>query len=158
MTITTKKQSHANIYHILTKGNNKTNLFNNEQDYNKYLQILHNQKQTKAFELYGYSLNGNHVHLIIKQQQEPISNIIKAINISYARYFNHKYNREGHLFQGRYQSEIINSPNHLLECVKYLHYENGFNNYTSFNSYQSNNTQLVDTNFLAFIINNLKKS
>ena len=156
MNITTNKISPTKINHILTKGNNKTNLFPEVQDYQKYLLILEQQKQSKGFELYGYSLNGNHVHLIIKELQQPLSTIIKSINISYALYFNHKYNREGHLYQGRYKSEIINDPQHLLECVKYLHTENANKCCTSYGAYFIKQMKLVETDFLSSIIENPK--
>ncbi len=52
------------------------------------------------FILYAYCIMDNHSHLIIKEEDQTLSEIMKRINISYANYFNRKYDRVGHVFQG----------------------------------------------------------
>ncbi len=63
----------------------------------------------------------NHLHLVIQEQKEAISKVIKKIATSYAYYFNTKYKRVGHLFQGRYKSETIEDEPYLLSVIRYVH-------------------------------------
>jgi len=63
----------------------------------------------------------NHVHLVIREQKEPISRIVKKITTSYAYYFNAKHKRVGHLFQDRYKSETIEDEPYLLSVIRYVH-------------------------------------
>lgn len=73
------------------------------------------------FLIYSYCLMDNHVHLIINDNGNDISKVMKSINISYAMYFNRKNKRYGHLFQDRFRSEIIEDDMYLLEVSKYIH-------------------------------------
>jgi len=63
----------------------------------------------------------NHVHMLINDNGNDISQILKSINISYAYYFNHTYRRAGHLFLDRFKSELIDSDKYLLQVSKYIH-------------------------------------
>jgi putative transposase len=63
----------------------------------------------------------NHVHILINEGSDEIGRIMKRINISYAYYFNKKYDRIGHLFQDRFKSEGIESDVYLLSAVRYIH-------------------------------------
>jgi len=63
----------------------------------------------------------NHVHLVIKEQKDSISQIMKRIGTSYAYYFNKKYKRVGHVFQDRYRSETIEDERYLLSVIRYIH-------------------------------------
>ena len=63
----------------------------------------------------------NHVHLLVKTEDKPLALFIGRINSMYAKYYNKKYNYTGHLFQGRFFSEIIESEIQLIETSKYIH-------------------------------------
>jgi REP element-mobilizing transposase RayT len=63
----------------------------------------------------------NHVHLMIKTNIEPLGKLMGRISASYTRYFNKKYNYIGHLFQGRYFSELIKSDEQMLKISRYVH-------------------------------------
>ncbi|MCD5406443.1 MAG: transposase, partial [Desulfotomaculum sp.] len=63
----------------------------------------------------------NHTHLIIYDNGNDISKLIKSINISYRYYFNNTYKRSGHLFQDGFKSELIIDDNYLLQVSKYIH-------------------------------------
>ncbi|MGE7763713.1 transposase [Peribacillus sp. NPDC096540] len=67
---------------------------------------MHHVEETKEkyfFELHSYCLMTNHVHLLLKTMQHPISDIMHKLNSRYAITFNRRHDHDGHLFQGRYQ-------------------------------------------------------
>lgn len=113
--------SESGIYHVMVRGNAGDNIFIDSQDKEKYIKILKEKKEDANFRLYAYCIMTNHFHIIIKEEDEPLSNIMKRINISYALYFNKKYDRVGHVFQGRYRSEPIEDDRYLLTAVRYIH-------------------------------------
>ncbi|NMB34195.1 MAG: transposase, partial [Clostridium sp.] len=69
----------------------------------------------------AYCLMDNHIHLIIKGELDDISMALKRVNIKYAMNFNVNNDRVGHVFQGRYKSEIIADDKYLLQVVRYIH-------------------------------------
>lgn len=126
------------IYHIMIRGINKQVIFEDTEDEEKFLELLSKYKKRCGFLLLGYCLMDNHVHLLLKEAVnpsietikgrdhivgpgEPIKTILKKIGISYAYYFNLKYNRTGHLFQDRYRSEPVENEAYLLIVLRYIH-------------------------------------
>jgi len=108
-------------YHIILRGNERKNIFLDSEDKERFLETLQRMKDKYNFLIYAYCLMDNHVHLIIYDNGNDISLIMKSINVSYAIYFNRKYKRVGHLFQDRYKSEIVDNDKYLLELSKYIH-------------------------------------
>ena len=112
------------IYHITNRGNRQEIIFRESIDYIVYLGIL---KETLKFyqddnyKLISYCLMSNHVHLLLKTGTKEPSFFMRRINSMYARYFNSKYQCIGHLFQGRYFSNLINNVIELLEVSRYIH-------------------------------------
>lgn len=116
-----RQYSKTGIYHIMLRGNERKDIFIDEEDKGKFIKIVFKKKVDEAFKLYAYCIMNNHLHLVIKEQKEPISRIIKKIATSYAYYFNNKYKRVGHLFQDRYKSETIEDEPYLLSVIRYIH-------------------------------------
>jgi len=105
----------------MLRGNERKNIFIDEEDKEKFIKIVFKKKADEAFKLYAYCMMDNHLHLVIKEQKETISQIIKKITTSYAYYFNNRYKRVGHLFQDRYKSETIEDEAYLLSVIRYVH-------------------------------------
>ncbi len=108
-------------YHIITRGNQKQNVFLDKMDYQKYLEKLVKCKVRFGFKLYSFCLMPNHVHLLIKPLDPlDLSKIMGLLNLGYTRYFNCKYDKVGHLWQDRYKSKIIEDYSYLYECIQYI--------------------------------------
>lgn len=114
-------QSETGIYHIMMRGNEKKNLFLDDEDKQRFIETLFAKKNETGFFLYAYCLMDNHVHLLLKEDQENLAIIMKRINASYAYYFNQKNQRVGHLFQDRFKSEPIEDERYLLAVTRYIH-------------------------------------
>ena len=119
--IAREKKSIDGIYHIIERGNEKKDIFNDDADRIKFLEILGRNKEKYGYKVYAYCLMSNHIHLLISSNGSDISQVMKSINVSYVIYFNRKYNRCGHLFQDRFKSEYIDSDEYLLEVSRYIH-------------------------------------
>ena len=110
------------IFHVLSRGNNRQNVFRDEPDYKKYREILNKYKEKYHFRLYHYVLMKNHVHLVLETQEEggALAEIMKGINLSYAQHYKRKYDHIGHFWQDRFKSILISSDQYLLACGSYV--------------------------------------
>ena len=109
------------VYHITNRGNRRADIFKDEEDYQVYLIILQQTMDKYPYILYSYCLMTNHIHMQIETKDVEIWHIMRYINLLYTKYFNNKYNFIGHLFQGRYKSEIIENDTYNLETSRYIH-------------------------------------
>lgn len=116
-----RKKSVSGIHHIMVRGINHQNLFHDDGDRGKFIDILKKTKPISQFELYGYCLMDNHVHLLLKEGQEDSSQIMKRIEIAYVYWFNKKYERSGHLFQDRFKSQNVEKDSCFLSVLRYIH-------------------------------------
>lgn len=116
-----RKRSENGLFHIIQRGINRQTIFEEEEDKCRLLKILCYYMQISNFKLYGFCFMDNHVHLLIKEETEPISKIVKRISSSYVLWYNRKYGRCGHLFQERFKSEAILSERQFLITLRYIH-------------------------------------
>lgn len=111
-------------YHITNRGNNKQKIFLDNKDYTMYIYFLKDTLkfyEEMDFKVLSYCLMPNHIHLLLKTNSYDPGIFMMRLNSLYVKYFNEKYEYVGHLFQGRYFSNIITSDYELLEVSKYIH-------------------------------------
>jgi putative transposase len=105
----------------MMRGNQKQCTFLENEDFNKYLELLKHYKNKYHFSLYGYCLMPNHVHLVMEvKKSSTLGKIIQGLNMAYTIWFNKKYNKVGHLWQGRYKNKLIQKDKYLLDCIEYV--------------------------------------
>jgi len=105
----------------MIRGINQQNIFSDDEDYKKFMDILDTYHKKISYEIYAYCLMGNHVHLLIKEGKEVLSNTMKRIGASYVYWYNWQYNRKGHLFQDRFKSEAVEDDTYFLTVLRYIH-------------------------------------
>lgn len=116
-----RKKSESGIYHIMLRGINRQQIFEDEEDRERFLETLDNYKDLCGYTIYAYCLMGNHVHLLIKEGKEDLTLVLKRIAGSYVYWYNWKYHRCGHLFQDRYKSEPVEDDGYFLTVLRYIH-------------------------------------
>ncbi|HID94316.1 MAG TPA: hypothetical protein EYP60_09525 [bacterium (Candidatus Stahlbacteria)] len=109
------------FYHITSRGNLRERIFFDEKDRERFLQILKRTKERYGYLLHAYALMDNHYHLLIETPRANISQIMQNINTSYSVYINKKYQRHGHLFQGRFKGITVEKENYLVSLSRYIH-------------------------------------
>lgn len=116
-----RKQSESGIYHVMLRGINRQNIFEDEEDREKFLQTLGYYKAISEYKVFAYCLMSNHIHLLIRIEKEPLDRVIKRIAGSYVYWYNWKYRRCGHLFQDRFKSEPVEEDEYFLTVLRYIH-------------------------------------
>lgn len=109
------------IYHVILKGINGQEIFFEDSDRIKFLEQMNMTKSIYQYDIYAYVLMTNHIHLIIYDKENQLSQIMHRVCCIYAMYYNQKYQRKGHLFQNRFKSKCVNSENYLLNLLRYIH-------------------------------------
>jgi REP element-mobilizing transposase RayT len=109
------------FYHVICRGNQRQVIFRSDADRKYYLERIEEYRQRYGFNVYAYVLMSNHVHLLIQTGEVALSRIMQGLQLKYTRYYNRKYKKVGHLFQGRYKAILCDRQAYLLELVRYLH-------------------------------------
>lgn len=116
-----RKLAESGIYHVMLRGIDRQQIFDDTQDYMYFLQILQQCRVACCFKLYAYCLMGNHVHLLVQVQDDSLETIFKRIGGRYVYWYNVKYQRVGHLFQDRFKSEPVEDDAYFLTVLRYIH-------------------------------------
>ena len=107
--------------HIILRGINRENLFYDVEDYERFISTVSRFQREIRFDIAASCLMSNHVHLLLHAGENSHSQIIKKITVSYAAYYNKKYDRVGHVFQDRFRSEPIQDERYLLTVARYIY-------------------------------------
>ena len=116
-----REKSETGIYHVMLRGIDKRDIFLTNSDYEKFIECLKKSKKKASYTIYAYCLMTNHIHMLIKAEEEEIGDTIRRITVSYAQYYNIKNGRTGHLFQNRFKSEPVNTDRYFLTVLRYIH-------------------------------------
>ena len=125
-----REESGTGIYHVMLRGINRQDIFEEAEDYMRMLSCL--QLMLEQYDdlgnrlpplctFYAYCLMSNHVHLLLRVNQEDIGSTIKHLAVMYAMYYNQKYSRDGHLFRERFKSEPVNDMAYFVTLLRYIH-------------------------------------
>ncbi len=125
-----RNTSQSGVFHVMMRGINRQNIFEDKEDYYQFINILDRMKTRyddagnicgTNCTYYAYCLMSNHFHLLIKEGGEPIAKTMQRIAASYVYYYNNKYARDGHLFRDRYRSEPVNDMAYFITLLRYIH-------------------------------------
>lgn len=113
--------SKTKVYHVILRGNDKQDLFYDNQDYHKFITELITTKEKYGYEIYSYCLMPNHIHLLIYDLKDNLSKSMQSLELKYYNYFNNKYEKIGHLFQNRFLSKSVENKEYLINVCRYIH-------------------------------------
>ncbi|MEJ7691476.1 transposase [Daejeonella sp.] len=108
-------------YHLYNRGNNKQKIFFEEANYVFFLKRFADYLLPHV-DVFAYCLMPNHFHFFIRVNNPyEFEKGIKNFFISYSKAINKKYNRVGHLFQGRYKLQEVTDDSHFTRIITYIH-------------------------------------
>lgn len=115
-----REHSETGLYHIIMRGNNKENIFFDDNDRYYFIKKMKFFSKKENISIYCYCLMSNHVHILIGNANKSISKFVQRLSLSYVRMFNRKYECSGHLFQGRFKSEPIKTNEQYKITYRYI--------------------------------------
>ncbi len=108
------------VYHITTRGNAYQDVFLDDTDRERFLEILGEVIERFNWLCHGYCLMMNHYHLLIETVDPTLSRGMRQLNGVYTQVFNRRHKQVGHLFQGRYKAILVEKEAYLLELSRYI--------------------------------------
>ena len=107
-------------HHVVQRGNRRQKTFFCKEDYEEYLNLLHNYAKKFNTEILEYSLMPNHVHLIaVPEKEDSLAKTVGSTHLNYTRMINFREKWRGYLWQGRFSSYVLDER-YLLAVVKYI--------------------------------------
>ncbi|MBM7095686.1 transposase [Bacillus sp. H-16] len=106
---------------MMWRGSSGQEIFHDDDDRTQFLEFVKKYKQRFNMKVYAWCLMSNHVHFLIKEGNEPVSDTMKRIGVCFVKFYNWKYRISGHLFQDRFKSECVETDQYLLTVVRYIH-------------------------------------
>ena len=138
-----RESSGTGIYHVMLRGINRQDIFEDAEDYYTFIRMMAmvanqgNQRDRSrdsfgmsdhgpvplipVCHIYAYCLMPNHVHLLIAEKDWKVGEVVKSIASCYVLYYNKKYGRIGHLLQDRFKSEPCNDSGYFITLFRYIH-------------------------------------
>lgn len=113
--------SNSKTYHVIFKGIDNQDIFYDNQDKIFFLKQILETKKIFDYSLYSYCLMDNHIHLVLKCENDFLSKIAQSLMIRYAHYFNSIYKRTGPILQNRFKSKNIETKDYFLRVCRYVH-------------------------------------
>ncbi len=126
-----REKSALGMYHVMLRGINKQNIFIDDDDYLTMVRVLADAHIIKGYNgkiisenechIIAYAIMPNHVHILIKEEESTVSQVMKKIEDRFVWLYNNKYERTGHLFQDRFRSEAVNDRDYFMQLLRYIH-------------------------------------
>lgn len=109
----------ARVHHVYSRGVGRGNIFVDISDYDAFASLLVEGMEETGVELEMFALQPNHFHLQPRGEIEAVSKTMQLAQAPHAQRFNAKYERSGHLFQGRYHSKPIHDEVYRRTNLRY---------------------------------------
>lgn len=107
--------------HIVQRGNNRVACFRQDSDYLVYLAQLRQLSEKYSYAVHAYCLMTNHVHLLLTPGAAgACTALMRDLGQRYVQYFNRHNERSGTLWEGRFRSCIVESPEYVFACYRYI--------------------------------------
>lgn len=108
-------------YHLIARGNNRLFIFAVPGGFDTFVKLLQQSKKKYKWKLLHYCLMTNHIHLLIQiERGNELAKLMQYLLFEYSRWYRKGHQYIGHLWQGRYKSELIENESYFLECGRYI--------------------------------------
>ena len=108
------------LHHVMSRGNDKREMFVDDVDYARYLALLEKSARRFSVIVNGYCLMPNHVHLLLRPTAHPLSRLMQHVNSAYCGWFNRRHGRVGHVLQGRPKIQIVEGGPSFMCVLRYV--------------------------------------
>lgn len=109
------------VYHVCSRGNNRSFLFADEADRRTFLGMLRGLKSEFGVRIYAYVLMDDHFHLLLETPGANLDKVMQRLSQGYTRHFNQRHARSGHLFETRYKCRLVQKDLWLMALIRYIH-------------------------------------
>lgn len=110
------------IHHVMARGIEGRDIFLDEADRESFLKRLSEVVcRPGGPRLYAWACMSNHFHMLLRPGEDRLSLVMRRLMTGHAVTYNKRHKRQGHLFQNRYKSFVVEEESYFLELVRYIH-------------------------------------
>lgn len=109
------------FYHVCARGTGKQLIFEGDEDRWEFLELMRECCREEGVTVIAWCLMGNHVHLVLADYEDRMSAAMHRLLLTYARRFNKRARRTGHLFQNRFDRRSLDTDRYLMAAIRYVH-------------------------------------
>jgi REP element-mobilizing transposase RayT len=111
------------VYHVLSRGDRREEIFYDDQDRERFLATLDEACAKTNWQVDAYCLMSNHFHLVLETPQANLVAGMKWFFGTYTDRFNRRHKLNGHLFSGRYKALVVDGSgtDYLRTVCDYVH-------------------------------------
>jgi putative transposase len=114
------REQRPGYYHVTTRGNHGAIIYLASDDRHLFLALLNRTARDLSWSIHAWCLMTNHFHLIVEIPSENLSSGMHRVNGVYARWFNERHDRSGHLFERRFSAKRIEGDEQLQNTAEYI--------------------------------------
>ena len=104
----------------MARGNRRMTIFLDDRDYRQFIQLLRQAVERFKLECHEYCAMPNHYHIAILPSLPNLSDALQLLNARYAHWWNRRYAEVGHVFQGRFKSQVVDDERYALALCRYI--------------------------------------
>ena len=109
------------IHHVMSRGNLRRSVFEDERDYQRFLQGLEQTVGRFGWDLLSFALMPNHFLLFLRTPQPNLSRGMQYLVSGYANWYAKRHRRPGHLTQGRFKAALVEDESYFWTVSRYVH-------------------------------------
>jgi len=109
------------LHHVWNRGIERCAIFRDDVDRLDFLARIEKFVRADHFVVYAWALMSNHFHFLTRTGNLSLSRSMRILQGDYARDFNKRHHRSGHLFQNRFGSALVGEDSYFLALVRYIH-------------------------------------
>ena len=109
------------MYHVMNRGNQRQDVFRTKADCKTFLEKLEHFSELFNVEIYCYVLMNNHFHLLLRTEEANLGRFMQSFLTSFTITLNRRNQKSGHLFQGRYKAQLVESQEYISKLSRYIH-------------------------------------
>ena len=106
------------VCRVSARGNERFPAYRDDGGRHRFLELVATVRGRYRWRVFSYYLMTNHYHLLVQTSEPNLARGMRQLNGVYARWFNRRHGRVGHLFQGRYGARLVQADEHLLAAVR----------------------------------------
>jgi REP element-mobilizing transposase RayT len=94
------------IYHVMSRGNARQKIVRDDLDCERLLVCLKRSVERYGWRVYAFVVMSNHLHLVLETPRPNLAAGMQVFLSSYANGWSRWHRVMGHVFQGRYRTEL----------------------------------------------------
>jgi putative transposase len=109
------------IYHVMARGNGRQDIVRDDVDRSRLLEDLGKATIRCCWQIYAFAIMSNHLHIVLKTPQPNLARGMQTFLSGYANVWSRRHKFCGHVFQGRYRTELVEDETYLWTVTRYVH-------------------------------------